>query len=128
LFAPCNAAKASGAYLAAGGQALLDCWASPSIPGNYSRSPSHHPAAPTDLQSEVLIPGPIDFSELVAIVAPTAAHARTIFGFLDSQDLHPEQVQWRYSSIHFDPDKLPYAIHNGSDIPESVWGAPEDTS
>ncbi|MCA2253869.1 DUF4433 domain-containing protein [Mycobacterium intracellulare] len=127
LFAPCNAAKASGAYLAEGGQALLNCWANPSNPGNYPRLPNHHPAAPTDLQSEVLIPGPIDFSELVAIVAPTAAQVQTIYGFLASQDLHPESVQWRYSPMFFDPIELPRAIQNGHDIPESVWVAPEGT-
>lgn len=98
LFAPCNAAKAYGGYLCEGGQAMLDCWDNPSRPGNFSRSPNHHPAVPTDLQSEVLIPGPIDFADLIAIVAPTAEQVQTIFGFLASQDLHPEQVEWRYSS------------------------------
>jgi hypothetical protein len=127
LFAPCNAAKAYGGYLVEGGQAMLDCWANPSNPGGYSRSASHHPGAPTDIQSEVLVPGPIDFAELKAIVAPTAAQVQTIFGFFASQGLHPEQVQWRYSATFFDALELPSAIHNGHDIPESVWVAPEDT-
>lgn len=127
LFAPCNAAKASGAYLSEGGQALLNCWASPSKPGNYPRLSTHNPAVPTDLQSEVLIPGPIDFSELLAIVAPTDVQVETIYGFLASQDLHPEQVEWLYSALLFNTDQLPRAIQHGLDIPEYVWNAPKAT-
>jgi hypothetical protein len=128
LFCPCNAAKGYGSYLAEGGQAMLDCWADLSKPGGYRRTANHHPAAPTDIQSEVLVPGPIDFADLEAIVAPTEAQVRTIFGFLSRQGLHPEQVEWRYSATLFDAWKLPSAIHSGRGIPEQVWVAPEGTS
>ena len=124
LFAPCNAAKAYGGYLCEGGQAMLNCWDNPSKPGNFPRSANHHPAVPTDLQAEVLIPGPIDFEDLIAIVAPTAEQVQTIFGFLASQDLHPEQIEWRYSSIFFDVYQLPNAIQNGREVPELVWTPP----
>ena len=76
LFAPCNAATSSGAYLAEGGQAMLACWEKPSIPHGFRRRQSHHPAVPTDLQAEVLIPGAVDLSECSAIVAPTEGQAR----------------------------------------------------
>lgn len=125
LFAPCNAAKNSGAFLAEGGQAVHDCWANPSIPNQYPRRPTHHPAVPTDLQAEVLIPGAIDLSECSAIVAATEGQARTLFGFLDSQDLRPERVEWRYAPMLFNAPQLTNAIHSGHDIPETVW-SPED--
>jgi ssDNA thymidine ADP-ribosyltransferase, DarT len=126
LFAGCNAARASGAHLAEGGQALLDCWSDPSIPEGYRRSLTHHAGVPTDLQTEVLIPGSIDLAEVTAIVAPTAAQVQTLVGFLSSVGLNPERVQWRYSPALFDIRVLPSSIQNGREIPETIWGAPKD--
>lgn len=107
---------------------MLDCWADPSIPGAYPRLSTHHPAVPTDLQAEVLIPGPIDLSEVISIVAPTAEQVQTLVGFLESVHLHPKRYEWRYSPMLFDVVRLPNAIRYGRDIPEIIWHVPEATA
>lgn len=127
LFSACNAAKSYGAHLKEGGQALLDCWASPTAPANVHRKPRHNPAVPTDLQTEVLIPGPIPLSAVSAIVTPSPEQAREQFGFLHRQKLNPSQVEWRYAPLFYSRYDLRDAIWYNHSIPETVWmPSPED--
>ncbi|WP_425295581.1 DarT ssDNA thymidine ADP-ribosyltransferase family protein [Nocardia abscessus] len=121
MFSPLNASKQNGAWLEEGGQAMLNCWASPSPGGKYPRRPTHNPAVPTDLQSEVQIPGTIPLSEVSAVVAPSEAQARSLFGFLHSFGYQPVHVEWRYAPMFFEPVRLRNAIWAGEPVPEYVW-------
>jgi hypothetical protein len=127
LFSACNAALSSGAHLNEGGQALLDCWASPTAPAKVHRRPNHNPAVPTDLQTEVLIPGPIPLSAVSAIVTSGPEQARELFGFLHRQKLNPSQVEWRSAPLFYSKYELRDAIFYNQNIPETVWTpSPED--
>ncbi|MCC3332931.1 DarT ssDNA thymidine ADP-ribosyltransferase family protein [Nocardia abscessus] len=121
MFSPRNAAKQNGAWLEEGGQAMLNCWANPSPGGRYPRRPKHNPAVPTDLQSEVHIPGAISLSEVSAIIARSAEHARSLFGFLHSFGYQPARLEWRYAPMFFEPVRLRDAIWSGESVPEYVW-------
>lgn len=121
LFCPCNGAKGGGRYQGEGGDALLGCWADPSTPSGYRRSATHHPAVPTDLQSEVLIPGPIPLTSVTAIVVPSAEKARELFGVLEGFGLGPGQFEWRYAPLFFSKYELADALHYGNEVPEETW-------
>lgn len=125
LFAPCNAANAGGRYLRPGGQALLDCWASPSIPKGILRKGTQNPGVPTDLQSEVLIPAPVTLANVTAVVVHNADKARELYAFLDGQAVNPGQVEWRYASVLYDKIALRDLIWRGSRISENTW-TPKD--
>ncbi|WP_457135591.1 DarT ssDNA thymidine ADP-ribosyltransferase family protein [Mycobacteroides abscessus] len=121
LFSPCNAAKDCGAWCQAGGDGLARLWSSPSVPGGYVRGPNHHPAVPTDLQSEVLIPGPIPISDLSAVVMFSADKCREMFALLHSYGLRPGQVEWRWAPTLFDKLGLAHALHSKAAVAEIVW-------
>lgn len=121
LFSPCNAAKGSGAFLTEGGAGLLACWADPSYPGQFTRSPSHRSSVPTDLQSEVLIPGLVPLSAVCAIVTATPEKARELYVLLHNFRLNPGRMEWRYAPLFFDKRRLANALHTGGEIPETQW-------
>ncbi|MFC1473154.1 DarT ssDNA thymidine ADP-ribosyltransferase family protein [Rhodococcus qingshengii] len=121
LFSPCNAARANGAYLSEGGQAMLDCWDSPSKGGGYLRGSTHLAGTPTDLQAEVMIPGSIELSDVSAIVTKSADQARELFGSLHMYGLRPERLEWRYSPMLFDRAQLRSLIWRGQRATEVVW-------
>ncbi len=121
LFSPCNAAKGSGAFLKEGGAGLLACWSDPSYPGQFSRSQSHRSSVPTDLQSEVLIPGLVPLSAVSAIVTATPEKARELFVVLHDFGLTPGRMEWRYAPLFFDKWRLANALQTGGEIPETQW-------
>lgn len=121
LFAPCNAAKGRGAYLATGGDALLDCYSSPSRVGGWARGPSHHPRAPTDLQAEALVPGPIELSHLVGIVVPSDAAAAKEVDRLDLLAVNTDEVTWIVAPTYFRRDELSRRLRFGGEIEEKRW-------
>jgi hypothetical protein len=122
LFCPCNAARGRGCYIRGGGQALLDCFASPARPDNrWVRGGAHHPAAATDLQAEVLVPGPIDLSHLKGIVMPTDADAASLFGTLSRYGFTPGRFRWIVAPIFFDRDALANRVRFGGAISETEW-------
>lgn len=126
LFAPCNAAKAGGAYLMAGAGGLARCYAAHTLSG-YDRSPSHHPLCATDLQAEALVPGPILLSEVTAIATPTTEAARNGYARLDAADLKPDRLSWIVSPVAFKKWPLVNAIQQGQPILERAWSPEEGT-
>ncbi|MGY1615917.1 DarT ssDNA thymidine ADP-ribosyltransferase family protein [Geodermatophilus sp. SYSU D00691] len=121
LFCGCNAAKGWGGYLRPGGTALADLWADPSIPVGYHRGPNHHPAVPTDMQAEVLVPGPILLSDVHAIVVKDAATAAELFATYQRWDLTPERLEWRIAPSFFAVNALVTRVRNGGTIEEIGW-------
>ena len=127
LFSGCNAAKAGGQYLRPGARALLDCWANPSIPDRWIRRDTHHPGVPTDLQAEVLIPGPVPLSAVTGIVVASEAVALELYGMLRRVHLDPDQLEWRVAPVIYNKDALRIHIQSGRTPAEIVWTPrPED--
>ncbi len=123
LFAPCNAAYGSGAHLQSGPAALTKCWDNPSMRG-WSRGSGHHPAVPTDLQAEVLIPGPVVLSDVRGIVFADPETATEFHATYAQYGLRPDRVDWFVAPLLFDPDRLVTRLRQGGTIPETPW-APE---
>jgi ssDNA thymidine ADP-ribosyltransferase, DarT len=127
LFCGCNAARDWGKHARAGGQALLDCFAPVAKPmSEYSRKPGHHPGAPTDLQAEALVPGPIELSFLRGIVMISDVGVRQFYGVLDRQGLSPERFRWVVAPTFFDKNTLSNRIMCGAMISETTWTPSED--
>ncbi|MEV0830845.1 DarT ssDNA thymidine ADP-ribosyltransferase family protein [Nonomuraea rubra] len=124
LFSPCNAAKGNGAYIRSGGQALLDCFRSPSIPGGWPRGAQHLPGAATDLQAEVLVRGPVDLSYLRGIVVRDEAEALDLYAVLDRAGFNPGRHPWIIAPTFFDRDLLSMRVRNGKLITENCWIPP----
>jgi hypothetical protein len=121
LFCGCNAARGRGGYLRPGGQALADLWADPSVPMGIGRGRAHHPAVPTDLQAEVLVPGPILLSDVRAIVVQDAAIAAEMYATYAKWDLAPERLEWRVAPSFFGVAALVTRVRNGGTIEEVDW-------
>ncbi|MFD3837018.1 DarT ssDNA thymidine ADP-ribosyltransferase family protein [Streptomyces sp. NPDC058642] len=119
LFAPCNAATQRGVFLRKGAQALLDCFAP--ISGGWNRGPNHLPGAATNLQAEVLIPGPIDVSSIISIVVPTKSAASTESSRLKILGLDPTRFSWAVSSVLFKRDELSRRVRFGNPIGIKPW-------
>ncbi len=122
LFSVCNAATGGGAYLQAGGKAVLACYAS--TVGPWSRRQRHHPLAATDLQAEVLVPGPIDLSHLHGIVVPSAEAAANEFGRLETLGVNRDGLRWIVAPVFFDRDLLSATLRFGGRIEERDWSPP----
>lgn len=114
LFAPGNAAKSSGATLAEGADALEKLYA-PRV-YEWSRSTSHWPASPTDVQAEVLIPGPIRVSEVRGIVVPDGQSLQREVGRLEQIGHDPHQFSWYVSAELFTKNSVVAAIRRSADI------------
>jgi hypothetical protein len=119
LFSTCNAATGRGAYLVAGGQAVLACY-EPTV-FQWSRGQRHHPQAPTDLQAEVLVPGPIELSHLYGIVVPSAEAAANEYGRLGTLGVSRDDLRWIISPVIFDRDQLSTRLRFGGAIQEWNW-------
>jgi hypothetical protein len=126
-FCGSNAAYDSGFHAHPGGQALDDLWADPSKPRGFDRKPRHNPAVPTDLQAEVLVPGPIDLSEVRAIVVRDSEHGAELHAACRRLGLSPDRLTWRIAPVFFERFVLRNAIWAGTPITETDWtpeGAP----
>lgn len=119
LFSPVNAATGRGTYLRPGGDGLAGCFA-PTVLGR-SRGPAHHPLAPTDLQAEALVPGPIPLSDITAIVTPTDAAAANGQARLRAGDLDPGQFDWIVSAKMFTKLPLRDSLQAGEAVAETLW-------
>jgi hypothetical protein len=122
LFAPANAATRSGQLLREGGGALEACFAP--ISGEYRRGPRHMPGAATNLQAEVLVPGPIDLRHLQAVAVPSASAAATESARLRMLGADPASVNWVVSPVLFDRDRLSASVRFGTLVPETPWTPP----
>lgn len=75
-FCPCNAARSCGGYIRTGIEGFRSLY-TPISPGftAYRRSTRHLPAAPTDIQAEVLLKDPIPIDSIIGIAVHTEEQA-----------------------------------------------------
>jgi len=114
LFAPGNAAKNGGADLVAGVVGLDRMYASPVY--GWRRASSHRQASPTDVQAEVLIPGPIDNSAVIGIVMPDESSFRREVGRLEQVGQDPHPFNWYVSPGLFRRESIVAAVRNNQAI------------
>jgi hypothetical protein len=119
LFSVCNAAKGSGAYLEPGGDAVLACFA-PTV-FEWIRGERHHPQAATDLQAEVLVPGPVELSHLYGIVVPSAEAAANEYGRLGTLGVNRDGLRWIIAPVFFNRTLLSSRLRFGGPIEEEDW-------
>ncbi|GAA1098787.1 DarT ssDNA thymidine ADP-ribosyltransferase family protein [Nocardiopsis metallicus] len=124
LFAPHNAATGGGAHLRAGGAGLASCFAAQV--GTWRRGARHLPGATTDLQAEVLVPGPIAVEHISAVAVRTAEQATAERSRLTMLGLDPDTFTWVVSPHLFDKEELRRRIHGGIDIPLIPWAPSAD--
>jgi len=108
LFARLNAATNSGGLLAAGEDGFNQLYIQQPGPRPIYRSTAHAPSCPTDIQAEVLIPGPIPLSSALCIVTISTEIAGFVRRVLSSAGVElPVVAQPRF--------------FNYSDITSAVW-------
>lgn len=75
-FCPCNAAKSCGGYIKAGIEGFESLYAATSPGIGFSRPRNHLPAAPTDIQAEVLLKDPIPLESIIGIAVQSEEQAQ----------------------------------------------------
>lgn len=123
LFSPANAALGSGRHLASGVRGLAACYSNPESSSGrvLFRGPQHKRACPTNLQSEVLVPGPIPLSEVFCIVLPTelsVAQERTRLRMFGA---NPDAIKWATSQHLFDVEHVRLAVQQNQLIDIVTW-------
>ena len=118
LFSPGNAARGSGRFLASGAEALAAQYAA--RVNGFARGPRHFPASPTDVQAEVLIPGPIPLSEVRGIVVFDDETLRREFVRLDQLGYQPGGFDWFVAPTMFTKSHVVGAVQ--SSVPISMRG------
>ncbi len=94
--------------------------------GSWERRNTHHPRVPTDLQAEVLIPGPIELSYLQGIVVPSAEDAQNEWGRLRLLGVSSNGYRWVVAPGFFRKLELSSRLRFGRDVSETIWQPPQD--
>lgn len=118
LFSPGNAARGSGRFLASGAEALAAQYAE--RVNGFARGPRHFPSSPTDVQAEVLIPGPIPLSDVRGIVVSDDEKLRREFARLDQLGYQPGAYDWFVAPTMFARSHIVSAVQ--SSVPISMRG------
>lgn len=114
LFAPGNAAKHGGVDAREGVESLRELYSS-TVYG-WRRSPRHRPSSPTDVQAEILVPGPISMSEVQGIVVPDEQTLRRERGRLEQIGHNVSALPWFVSPGLFRRDSVVTAIRQSTEI------------
>jgi len=75
-FCPCNAARSRGGYIKTGLNGFRSLYATTSPGISFSRPAGHLPAAPTDIQAEVLLKDPIPLESIIGIAVQSEKQAQ----------------------------------------------------
>ncbi|MHB1758239.1 MAG: DarT ssDNA thymidine ADP-ribosyltransferase family protein [Leptospirillum sp.] len=86
-FCPCNAARDLGSHIKTGIDGFLSLYADTSPGITFSRHRNHLPAAPTDIQAEVLLKDPIPLNSITSIAVHTEEQAHREICRLDLQGI-----------------------------------------
>lgn len=130
LFSPCNAASGNGKFLKPGIDGLKLCYerqVSVAQGSTRSRASNHHPAAPTDVQAEVLVPGPIEWTNLREIICPTPEKVRQERARLRQVGIDPDLLPWGSSPALFTYEGSSDHARGGHRIDVIRW-TPEKSS
>jgi hypothetical protein len=120
-----NAAKANGNYVRpADSPSISACFASEV--GEWERGARHRREVPTDIQAEVLVPGPISLSHLRGIVTPSSEAAACEWGRLRMLGHEPANYDWYVAPVLFQKSGLSTRLRFGGLIQETSWAPKED--
>ena len=97
-FCPCNAAKSRGGYIKTGIMGFRSLYDKTSPGITFSRPSGHLPAAPTDIQAEVLLEDPIPLDSITGIVVQSEEQAQREICRLSLQGISID------NPIYFAPD------------------------
>ena len=120
-FCPCNAARSCGAYIHTGIQGFRSLYA-PISPGfsSYTRLEKHLPAAPTDIQAEVLLKDPILLDSIIGIVVHTKEQAQRELCRFDLQRIMIDKPIY-IASDFFNKRSLSRLIQSGVRATETLY-------
>lgn len=121
LFSYRNASAGYGAHVRPGLAGLSACYEQ-QVQGafnrTYARGPRHQPCCPTDVQAEVLVPGRIPLSSVLAIAMPSDALVVQERGRLQLLGYSPDTVEWIVSPGLFETGQITDAVQRGHAILE----------
>ncbi len=120
-FCPCNAARSCGAYIQGGIDGFRSLYApvSPGFPA-YTRSTRHLPAAPTDIQAEVLLKDPIPLDSITGIAVHTEGQAQREMCRLSLQGITVDKPIY-IAPDFFDKTSLSRMIQRGVRATETLY-------
>jgi hypothetical protein len=120
LFCPCNAARECGVYVKSGlnGFQALFAQTSPGI--SFTRSTKHLPAAPTDIQAEVLIADPIPIEAITGIVVQSDEQAQKEFCRFRLQGISIDKAIYVVPDFYI-KDKIKNSIQSGIRVTETLY-------
>lgn len=119
LFCQKNAASAYGSLIKEGLDGYFSMY--PNSARGYPRKPTHLRAVPTDLQAEVLIPGPIPFNAVTGIVMKSEEQAQTEFARWDTLGIPRPNTPLIISSDFFHKTNLRDHIWRGQPPLETAY-------
>ncbi len=120
-FCPCNAARSRGAYIKKGINGFLSLYAATSPGINFSRPDGHLPAAPTDIQAEVLLKDPIPHDSIIGIAVHTEEQAHREICRLKLQGITLDKLIY-IAPDFFNKAHLSCLIQRGVRAPETIYG------
>ena len=117
LYCPCNAAKGKGAYLCSGAEGFESLYDLHPRGSNFPRSAKRMDAAPTDVQAEVLVDGPIALEDIIGVVFFDIEQARRELLRLElMQAKLPERCKVYISQDFYDKENLDTKIRNNRSV------------
>ena len=119
-FCPCNAARAHGAYIQTGINGFRSLYADTSPGISFTRPGRHLPAAPTDIQAEVLLHDPIPIDSIIGIAVQTAEQAQRELCRLKLQGITLDKPVYIVPAF-FDRKRLSQFIQNGVRAEETLY-------
>lgn len=121
-FCPCNAAKECGSYIQNGLQGFQSLFAqtSPGIP--FTRNAGHLPAAPTDIQAEVLVADPISVESISGVAVQSDEQAQRELCRLRLQGISLDIPIYIVPEF-FHRATLSRSIQNGNRIAETLYNS-----
>jgi ssDNA thymidine ADP-ribosyltransferase, DarT len=119
-FCPCNSARECGLYIEPGLKGFQSLFAQTSPGINFSRGARHLPAAPTDIQAEVLVADPIPLESIIGVVVQNDAQAQREIYRLRLQGISLDKPIYVVSE-YFDRRTVSRSIQNGIRITETLY-------
>lgn len=119
-FCPCNAARKRGGYITQGIQGFRSLYQRTSPGISFRRSSRHLPAAPTDIQAEVLVKEPIPLQSITGIVVKTEQQAQLEIFRLNLQDISIKMKIYVIPEF-FDKKTLPGMVKQGKRKAERLY-------
>ena len=119
-FCPCNAAKDCGAYIQNGIRGFQSLFAQTSPGISFSRNSRHLPAAPTDIQAEVLVADPIPLESITGVAVCDEEQALRELCRLKLQGIS-FSIPIYVAPEFFNRTSLSRSIQNGIRVAETIF-------